>query len=651
MAVEPVATPTDSRGGEHPAQDQEVSPPDAMGDGPTRVRRRWPGVVCCLLYAVVALIEYGHYSLMGPSHMSGNGTMDTTEQIWWLAWTAHTLPHLHALFTGQGQNYPFGQNFGVNGSMLTLSVLFTPVTKLFGPVVAWNILLRLSIAVSAASMCFVLRRWTTWWPAAFVGGLLYGFSAYTDGVSAYLFLIFVPLPPLIFLLLHEIVVRQRWRSGRTGLLLAVLCVIQFFISTEILASTVVMGVIAIALVIIVHRRTLAQRWRYAVTAFGYALGAVALLLWYPVWFTFAGPQHIPGGPASPANNFSEHGDLLSVLMPTQRQWLDPTHLAPVRQFTVANQNYRYTGLLFLSVPLLVALVLFAIFLRKRRTILFAGTMAVAAFVLALGPTLWVDGHETTFTLPFAVLQHLPALSGLLAIRFTLYLSLFAAGMFAIGLDEVWRRMTSPARRAGGHTYRSRVAAILVAAVLAAVVILPLVPATAHPIFPTGVPRFFTSAAIDSIPPGSVVLAYPYPDGPVDHRISNSHYTRSIMLDQAVAADRFTLIGGYGWFPKPHGSYGTTDPARLDPQSIQTLFDENFRVATPEQRALVRKSDLPADLREFLRKHDVQTVIILPGEHHPRSLIHTLSGVLGPPTRSGGVTLWFHVTPVRTSEPH
>ena len=51
-------------------------------------------------------------------------------------------------------------------------------------------------------MCLVLRRWTNWWPAAFVGGLLYGFSAYETTGNPHLFVVFVPLPPIFFLLLY-----------------------------------------------------------------------------------------------------------------------------------------------------------------------------------------------------------------------------------------------------------------------------------------------------------------------------------------------------------------------------------------------------------------------------------------------------------------
>ena len=72
---------------------------------------------------------------------------DSVEQIWWLAWAAHALPNVHNLFIALGQNYPYGQNFGANGSMLALGVLFAPITKIFGPVVTSSV--RLSLAHQA----------------------------------------------------------------------------------------------------------------------------------------------------------------------------------------------------------------------------------------------------------------------------------------------------------------------------------------------------------------------------------------------------------------------------------------------------------------------------------------------------------------------
>jgi hypothetical protein len=328
------------------------------------IGRQWPAAVCCGVYLILATVEYGSFGSLGPSRMSGNGSMDSIEQIWWLAWTSHALTHGQSIFVANGQNYPVGQNFGVNGSMLALGTIFLPITKLFGPIVTWNVALRLAVALAPTSMCFVLRRWTTWWPAAFLGGLLYGLSSYTSSpiTYSYLFLIFVPLPPLFFLLLHEIVVRQRWRPGVAGLLLGVLCAIQFFISTEVLASMVVMGALAVALFAVVRSRTFIERWRYTVTALSCSLGVAVLLLSYPLWVTFAGPEHIDGPAAGPALFSLLPVDVFSSIAPNGA-WIHP------EQLTFTGNSFRYGGMVYLGIPLIVVLLIFAVAFRKRRAIL------------------------------------------------------------------------------------------------------------------------------------------------------------------------------------------------------------------------------------------------------------------------------------------
>lgn len=600
------------------------------------MRQRWwrPAAICCGVYFVLATLEYGHLGSLSQGHMTGFLSPDAIEQIWWLAWTAYALPHAHNVFLAQWQNYPAGENFGVNGSMLTLGVLLMPITKLFGPVVTWNVALRLAVALSASSMCLVLRRWTTWWPAAFVGGLLYGFSGYAAYYgNALLFLIFVPLPPVIFLLLHEILVRQRWRPGRTGALLGAVCVVQFFIWVEILASTLLMGAIAVALFVAVSRHDLVKRWRYAVTAFAYSLCVGCLLLFLPLLYTLAGPQSIKGAPLSQGSLTLYPSDLLGAIVPSS-QWLSTTRLA-----AIANQRFVFATALYIGIPLVVALVLFAVFLRKRRAILFAGTMALIAFVLSLGPRLWVDGRETPVRLPFVILLHLPDGASFAPVRFSLFTALFAAVMFAVGLDEFWQRLRRSSRPAWLSSRWRIVAAAGASAALAVAVVFPLVPRHTQPTSPTNVPSFFTSAAVDAIPPGSVVLAYPYPD------FSNASVffppSHKIMLDQAVAGMRFKLIGGYGWFPSPTGLHGTVSPSVLRPKSVQATLDAAYQGATSRETQL-SKNKATADLRVFLRRYGVQTVVALPEGAQPATAISYISAAIGSPVESGGVTVWLHV---------
>jgi hypothetical protein len=626
---------------------EDVAVPTQDSERPAIVERIWPGLMCCAVYVILALAMYGFGSI-GSSQMPGTHTIDSIEQVWWLAWAAHALPNIHSLFLAHGQNYPYGQNFGVNGSMLALGVIFTPITKVFGPVVTFNILLRLALATSAASMCFVLRRWTTWWPAAFVGGLIYGFSPYMLNFGAYLFLIFAPLPPLILLITHETFVRQKWRPGPTGIALGLLCALQFFIWVEVLAGTVLVALFAVAVILAVSRRTFARRWRYSVTAIAYAAGVVCVLLAYPVLFTFAGPQHINGSPQSPAVLNALRGDFLSPLVSRPIEWVDPVRIT-AQVFTAGN-------VLYLGLPLIVALVCFAVFLRRRREILFAGSMALFSFILSLGSPLQIDGLNTSIPLPYGILSHLPALSGLEPRRFALYTALFAAAMFALGIDELWNRLgTQPhmlSHALEGTRERGKILGVAALALLMLIALLPMVPSSAQATRPTNVPPLFSSAAVESIPRESVVLAYPYPDTNSSTYLASLVPIQSSLLDQAVTGMRFNLLGGYGWFPSPSGHGGTISPALLEPQSVQAVFDSTFLDLTPSPRVLLPKAELTKDLKTFLRRFNVGTVLVpqpstalTPEEKslvRPAVIVSYVSTAIGPPESIGGVAAWFNV---------
>ena len=67
-------------------------------------------------------------------------------------------------------NAPFGVNLVVNTSMTLLAIVGWPVTAAIGPVAAFNVLLRLGIALSGLAMYGAVRRWVSWWPAAYVTG-------------------------------------------------------------------------------------------------------------------------------------------------------------------------------------------------------------------------------------------------------------------------------------------------------------------------------------------------------------------------------------------------------------------------------------------------------------------------------------------------
>ena len=415
--------------------------------------------------------------------MAGPRTEDQIQQVWFLEWVPYALAHGHNPFFTQWQNYPVGFNTLVDPSMVALGTVFAPITYLFGPVVTWNVLLRLAVVLSAMSMCLVLRRWTSCWPAAFIGGLLYGFSAYAISYGAgYLFLVFVPLPPLILLLLHEILVRQEWRPARTGVFLGAACGVQYLISSEVLAMTLVMGGLASAVYLISQRKDLAPRLKYMRTAVGWSVLVGAVLLVYPVYFTLFGTGHINGVPQGPADLAFYHGDLLGPIVPSG-QWLATPHLR-----TVSLLRLTWSASMYVGFPLLVALIVIVVWLRKLQTVLFLGFMTAVALVLSLGSTLYVDGHDTQIPLPFIFLANLPFTDGIMATRFSLFVALFGASLLAIGLDELyWRLKRSTVLETWPPRWQ-KIGSAGLPMLLALIVAIPLVPSHFQRSSPQTFPR-------------------------------------------------------------------------------------------------------------------------------------------------------------------
>src|SRR5258708_6783137 len=139
--------------------------------------------------------------------MRPGNTKDINFFAWFLRYSATAIGHgsIPALVT-TALNAPQGVNVMWNTSFLLPGMLLTPVTLLAGPQVSLTIVLTLSIAGSAASLFWVLRRWGASLAAAALGGAVYGFSPalLNSGIGHYNLALAV-LPPLIIDALLRIV--------------------------------------------------------------------------------------------------------------------------------------------------------------------------------------------------------------------------------------------------------------------------------------------------------------------------------------------------------------------------------------------------------------------------------------------------------------
>ncbi|MGP0108981.1 MAG: hypothetical protein ACLPR9_08980 [Acidimicrobiales bacterium] len=597
---------------EHAASDVEEDTELRAGDpnGPSSRRHLWVGIV---LYGVLALTAYLPAWPGRASSVPWCACDDTAQSIWFLDWTPFAILHGHNVLVSNWLDVPGGFNLAQNVSMPLLGLLAAPLTLALGPVASFNFLLWLALTASASACYLTLLHWTRWKPAAFVGGLVYAFSSYMAGQAlGHLNLIFVPIPPLLILVLNELVIEQRKSARRWGIALGLLAAAQFLISPEILVDSALLAVTGLVLVTVTHRTEVVRRARHALGGMAWALAVSLPFAVYPIAVFVAGPERYTGSPWDGAT-YAE--DLLGTIIPSLNQRITTTGLASFgdRLLPDLAENGAYLG-----IPMVIILVVLAVRYRHVGIMWFSAAMATVAWLLSLGPHLSVDTNQTAIRLPFDVLVHLPILDSLLAGRFTLFLDLFCGFVLAVGID----RLRSDMLRSGRVPKLRAAVAVMVVAVVALV---PVIPRWPYPVVPVDstTPSFFETGDVKEIPAGSVVLTYPYPVYPFNQA----------MLWQAESSMRFRILGGYVLIPGPGGK-ATNAPAPVLPTSVPATLIADFNGL-----AIVGPAATPEDVRSLLHRYGVQTVIVGPGGVDPDAAIALFTEALGPSKIVGGARIW------------
>jgi hypothetical protein len=594
-------------------------------DTTDRARQGWIVAACLLVYAILAIAIFLPVSPWNSTHLPAVpfgdfGPGDPVAMIWSLAWTAHALTHGLNVFHTTLLDYPGGAPV-TNGATL-LGLLAAPVTLTLGPTAAFNVLLRLAFTSSAGSMFLVLRNWCRW-PAAFVGGVIYGFGPYVVTQSyAHLNLMFVPIPPLIVWCVYELLVAKRHRPARVGILLGVLAAAQALIEQELL--TLVGFVIVVGLVIfaIVHRRELRSRFDNLSRALAPAVVIFVVLTGYMIWSLLLGPGHIRGTIAPLTMLQAYRADLLGPIVPTFSQLLLPSSLASTAaHFLAGNPTENST---YLGIPAVVLLGVFGVRYRRVPLIAYSSLLALVAFVFSLGSRLSIYGHVTSVPLPEALLTHAPLLDNTVPSRFSFVVSLFSTIALAVGAD---RYLTTVAARAADRRSGTLFNALGLASLVACVaLLLPQVPImTESPPWPTNI-----NAALRGIPDGAAVLSYPYPAEPYPEA----------MAWQAADDMKFRIFGGYA-IVQGRSDYGIAHQRLLRHPFIQ----EYFTLAQgppnvyplPKTKVSARKA-----LCSFISDYDVGAVIFSNQGFHPARVKRLFLADLGPPLRTtfhGEILVW------------
>lgn len=595
---------------------------------PVRQRAGWAvDVGVGLVYLALAAFAYLPAWQAGPGHTLLPGS-DPIEEVWFLATVAHHLLQGNLPLHAASVNAPEGANLLANTSMPLLGLLGLPLITTVGPVVAYNALMTLAFPVSAFSAYLVFRRWVPSRPARAIGGLVFGFAPYVSAEGlGHLFLMWVPLLPVFLLLADELLVRQRWPAGWTGLAFGVAAALQFFISAEVFATAAVMLVGGTALLAICWPRTAAAHLRHAVRgAVGAAVGFLALAA-YPIWYQLDGPEAIHGPVQALLFVAGLSSDLFSALVPTTIERFAPAHLQAIGS-QLAGGGVAEVGS-YLGIVLAVLLVWIVARAHRDAVTRIAAVLALSAYVLSMGPTLRILGVQTKIDLPEALLFHLPLYDQIVPGRLAVYMWLFVALILARWLGGLRlapgrpREAMRPESTTRANLPPTRL--LLGRYAVVAVALVALVPAWPYPTRRLDLPSFFTTSAVDVIPRGANVLTYPW--------VNPFH--ASGLLWAAVSALRFRVPGGYIALPNPAGG-----PAQLAPHGTSmtaTLLDE----VVAGERPAVTPAAACQVTRELHRWH-IEDVVVSRAAPDAHRAVVLLSSILGPPNETtDGVVLWTH----------
>jgi hypothetical protein len=562
-----------------------------------------------LLYVALAVALF-HSAWAAPMSTTVGGHGDADASIWYHAWTPYALSHGHDPLLTDHLNFPGGANLMWQTSQPLLGLLSWPVATLGSHYLAYDVVMTLGLALSAWCAYVVFRRWIAWRPAAFAGGLVYGFSPYMAAHAlGHANLVVAFVPPLILGVLDEIVVRQRRSAVRAGLLLGALATVQFYVAEELLATEAIVALAAVVVLALLHRDRARMHVDHALRALGAAAVVTAVFCGPALAVQFLGPDRLGGQFQHPGGYSS---DLLNFVVPTSVQQVVPGAATRIVHHFTGNTSEQ-TG--YLGLPLVLILAYTVWRFRGVAWVRVVALLGVIAALLSMGPTLHVDGHATHIPLPWVVFEHLPVLANIVPGRLMLYVFLMAGLLLALFVEQLRRIASVPAARSlatGG-------------ALALALALVALLPTFDFGFAPHSDPPFFTAGGdVQRIPDGATALVAPF--------AARGDQVETEVW-QVAANFRFRMPSGYVLLPNPAGGDHLIGP-QLRPLS-QAMIDIALGHTAPVLTAALR-----AQMQDDLRYWQTSVVIVGPMLHQ-EVMVQFLGDLLGAaPQQDQGVDVWW-----------
>ncbi|KKK06669.1 hypothetical protein [Micromonospora sp. HK10] len=575
----------------------------------TTVARHRSGLLAGLLFALLAgWLTHGLWPAPGQRVLALNPA-DQTLYEWFLAVDSRALLGDFHLLTDR-LNAPDGVNLLANTTVIALGVLFAPVTLAFGAPVSFALLTAGNLAGTALAWYLLFSR--TLRVHRLAAGLGAGLCGFGPGMvsqsNAHLHMTAQWLIPVIVWLVARMLRaadpaagpdgpdRRRLATSAVGLAAAVTA--QVFIGEEVLFLT------AVTLLIMTVAYGLADRalLRRALPTFAGGLltaaGLALLVLAYPLWHQFAGPQGVAEGMFSPYY-FSADLSGWSTLSPLSVLGSD----AAAR---LSTGPAEFTT--FLGWPLLLVTAGCAAWLGRRPLVTACVAGALAMALLSLGPEVVVSGERTGLPGPYALLAGLPVVDGALPMRFALAVPPLAGTVLALALH---RALGEPGRA-------RRLVPLGVGAALLTVFPAPL-PTADRPALPE-----FVSAGHwrQCVRPGGVLV-------PVPTATPNDPWP----MRWATAADAaFGMPEGF--FIGPYGRSGSAAMGTYQ-RPTSALLAQVARRGVPPAIGDEQRRQAGRDIRFW----HASCVAVTDDAPHAATLRGTLEQLFGPGTRIADAWTW------------
>lgn len=494
----------------HPIADEAAEPDQPPQDGAaeggaTRPTSWWavavgrlggwletPGafdVAAALVYLAFAFwITHGLWPDPATRAIADN-VNDQALNEWFLAhgvtfWTGDFSLVTHRL------NAPDGVNLMSNASNILYSITMAPVTALFGAAVTFTVLMAVNLAATATGWYLLLARTLGInRGAALVGGIVAGFApGMISQSNSHIHMTAQWLAaPIVYCVIRLTRVRTAVATILTGVGLGVLVSAQLFVGEEVLfLIALTLGLFSVTYAIC-RRQWARQVARRFLSGMAVAVAVAVLLLAYPLWVQFQGPQHTPNAPFEPKYFYADLATYFQFSPLSIAGSPDVSHLS-----TSSAEFNSYLGL-----PLIIVVIAVLIWQRRSPVTTSIGVTFILMAWLSLGPTVTIQGEQTQLPSLYAHLNNVPVINAALPTRYALVLIPLMGVLLAYAIDA--------ASRMSGFV-RVAVPVAVIAALLPSMPV-PLAATSRAP-----VPAFITSGAWrQCVPDGGVMVLVPAPD--------------------------------------------------------------------------------------------------------------------------------------------